>query len=134
MNKQVASEDPRVIVSVEERGNETPCGRKGFSPTKLLIAKLENTNIEVGRARLCMPNQESGNGAQGFYIPEEISSTAPNMDMVVTALIEKARELLPKNEIVVPHDGYIGQIPKSAGLLEKFSDRFYILKPTGAFA
>ena len=126
MNKQVASEDPRVVVSVEESGNETPCGRKGFSPTKLLIAKLENTNTEVGRARLCMPNQQSGNGAQGFFTPEEISISAPNMAMVFTALVEKARELLPKNDIVVLHDG---QIPREVELLEKFSDKLYILKP-----
>ncbi len=131
MNKQIASEDPRVVVSVEESGNETPCGRKGFSPTKLLVAKLENTNIEVGRARLCMPNQQSGNGAQGFFTTEEISISAPNMAMVFTALVEKARELLPKNDIVVLHDG---QIPKEVELSEKFSDKLYILKPMAIFA
>ncbi len=131
MNKQIASEDPRVVVSVEESGNETPCGRKGFSPTKQLVAKLENTNIEVGRARLCMPNQQSGNGAQGFFTTEEISISAPNMAMVFTALVEKARELLPKNDIVVLHDG---QIPKEVELSEKFSDKLYILKPMAIFA
>ncbi len=128
---QVVSEDPRVVVSVEESGNETPCGRKGFSPTKLLIAKLEKTDIEVGRARLCMPNQESGNGAQGFFFFEEVSTLAPNMEMVKIVLIEAARDLLPKHQVVADYDG---EIPQKIGKVEKFSDGLYIFKPIAAFA
>lgn len=130
MNKGTSFLDRGIIVTVEEGKNETPCGRKGFSPTKLLIAKLENTDIEVGRARLCMPNQESGNGAQGFFFFEEISTNAPNMEMVKLVLMEAARDILPKHDIVADNDG---EIPKEVGKVEKFSDKFYILKPTGAF-
>lgn len=124
-NTQVASEDPRVIVSVEDGGNQMSNGCKGIAPTLILVAKLENTDFEVGRARLCMPNHQDGHGAQGLFIPGDISIDAPDMDMVTTALIHKARELLPNNNIVIHHKG---PMPKNINPVEEYSTGFYILK------
>lgn len=131
MNTGISFSDRGIIVTVEEGKNEAPCKTKGISQTTVLKAKLENTEIEVGRARLCMPNQKEGSGSQGFFFFEEISTNAPNMEMVKLVLMEAARELLPRHDIVADHNG---EIPKEVGKVEKFSEGLYILKPIAVFA
>lgn len=131
VKKQIIPEDPRVIVSVEEGKNDMSNGCKGIAPTKVLIAKEENTKLEVGRAHLCMPNQQNGAGSYGFCTIESISPDAPDMGMVLTALVHKVREELPKNRIVLHHKG---PMPVDVQGYETYSkDEFYILEPALVF-
>lgn len=131
MNTQPALKEWRVVVSVEEneKGNTTPCGTKSVTPSKILIAKLENSDQEVGRAWLSMPKSERGDGAQGCLVLGKVETMAPDMEIVKLVLMAKAQELLPKNPIVVSYDGEMPQGVKA----ERYAKDTYILNPRAAF-
>lgn len=114
MNTQKTSSHLGIIVSVEENNGG-----------KVLIAKLENSDCEVGRAWLSMPGAERDLEAQGFLFMTEISPMAPDMELVKLVLMAKAQELLPKNQIVISHDGDMPQGVKA----EEFSKGTHILNP-----
>ena len=132
MNKQVASEDPRVSVEVLK---DLPPKFGGMTAVARFLATMncDGKIIQVGQALLCVPTTAS-RSQQGF-LHLEIDTVAPDMGMVAQAFFESASteacQLSDHKdlEVVFKYDGNLTE--KMMEWIKKYSsDGFYILKAT----
>lgn len=126
MNTHIASKSLEIIAVSKEEHDSVLRGPDNEAGTMTLIAKYGNSEVEIGRAWLYVPHREKA-GSQALFYIQEISTLTPDMELVRIVLLEKARDLFPKHNIVVSHDG---KIPEGIKGLEPFSSGLSILVPS----